>query len=394
MTEIGTSARRSPPTCLKVWSISEVRHAFRPRPEPLAAGRRAVRARAESLAAVARPLAHTAIAAAAAWLVATELLGHSDPFFAPVAAVLTLGLSANERLRRAIEVTLGVALGIAVADALVLWLGTGTISIAVVVLLAMAAVRMLGGGPLATSQAAISAVLVATIQPPVDGLTFERALDALVGGVSGLVVASVVFPIDPPAVVRRAIDSVFDVLSETLAGIGEALRHHDRERAEAELARARSTDGQLEVLRESAATAAESGRLSVARSSSTDRLGRYLSAADEVELAIRNTRVLARSAVRVISLESATPEGLALSCLELAKGAELASQALEDPTAVSAARSHLATAARMANAVAREHAGEMSIQHLVGQIRLTGFDLARALGTAEPVALALVRAGS
>jgi hypothetical protein len=39
-----------------------------------------------------------------------------------------------------------------------------------------------------------------------------------------LVVASVVHPIDPPAVVRRAIDPVFDVLSETLAGIGEALR--------------------------------------------------------------------------------------------------------------------------------------------------------------------------
>ena len=156
-----------------------------------------------------------------------------SPFFAPVAAVLTLGLSANERLRRAIEITLGVALGIAVADALVLWLGTGTVSIAVVVFGAMVAVRLLGGGPLAISQAAISAVLVATIQPPVDGLTFERALDALVGGVTGLVVASVVFPLDPPTVVRRAIEPVFEVLSETLAGVGEALRHHDRERAEA-----------------------------------------------------------------------------------------------------------------------------------------------------------------
>jgi hypothetical protein len=48
----------------------------------------------------------------------------------------------------------------------------------------------------------------------------------------------------------------------------------------------------------------------------------------------------------------------------------------------------------MANDVVREHAGEMSIQHLVGQIRSTGFDLAPAIGTAEPAALELVRAGS
>jgi hypothetical protein len=48
----------------------------------------------------------------------------------------------------------------------------------------------------------------------------------------------------------------------------------------------------------------------------------------------------------------------------------------------------------MANAVASERASEMSIQHLVGQIRSTGFDLARAIGTAEPAALEPVRAGS
>ena len=159
------------------------------------------------------------------------------------------------------------------------------------------------------------------------------------------------------------------------------------------LARARATDDGLEALRVSVADAAESGRLSVARTSA-DRLGRYLDAANEVELALRNARVLARSAVRVITLEPASPDGLALSCFELAKGAELAARALEDPTVASAARLHVAGAARMANAVAREQATEMSIQHLVGQIRSTGFDLARAIGTDEPAALELVRTGS
>ena len=60
------------------------------------------------------------MAAGVAWLIATEVLGHSQPFFAPVSAIITLGLTVGQRGRRAVELALGVALGIAVADLLVL----------------------------------------------------------------------------------------------------------------------------------------------------------------------------------------------------------------------------------------------------------------------------------
>ena len=36
-----------------------------------------------------------------AWLVATEVVGHARPFFAPVSAMITLGLTQGERGRRA-----------------------------------------------------------------------------------------------------------------------------------------------------------------------------------------------------------------------------------------------------------------------------------------------------
>ena len=55
-----------------------------------------------------------------AWLLATEVVGHTTPFFAPVSAIITLGLTQGERGRRAVEVVLGVTLGIAVADLLVI----------------------------------------------------------------------------------------------------------------------------------------------------------------------------------------------------------------------------------------------------------------------------------
>ena len=75
-----------------------------------------------------------------------------------------------------------MAVGIAIADALVAAIGTGTWQIGVVVALAMVAATLVGGGPLLASQAGASAVLVATLQPPDGGVDFGRALDALVGG--------------------------------------------------------------------------------------------------------------------------------------------------------------------------------------------------------------------
>ena len=73
------------------------------------------------------------MSAALAWLIATEVLGHPQPFFAPVAAIITLGITVGQRGQRAAEVALGVALGIAVADLLVLQIGTGTAQLALVV---------------------------------------------------------------------------------------------------------------------------------------------------------------------------------------------------------------------------------------------------------------------
>ena len=48
-------------------------------------------------------IAQCAVAAAVAWLVASELLGHSVPVFAPIAAVVSLGTSYGQRLRRVVN---------------------------------------------------------------------------------------------------------------------------------------------------------------------------------------------------------------------------------------------------------------------------------------------------
>ena len=187
------------------------------------ASRTGLRTRRQRIIAGARPILHSAVAASLAWLVATEVVGHPRPFFAPISAVVTLGLTVGQRRRRAIELAIGVSVGIAIADALVVAIGTGTWQVGVVVALAMAAATLLGGGPLLASQAAASAVLVATLQPPSGGVDFGRSLDALVGGGSALLVSSLLLPVNPLRLLRESAGPVLDNLVEALEQLTEAL---------------------------------------------------------------------------------------------------------------------------------------------------------------------------
>ena len=58
----------------------------------------------------------TGVAACLAWFLAVLLLGLDEPTFAPIAAVISLGLAIGERGRRAVELTLGVGFGVLLAD--------------------------------------------------------------------------------------------------------------------------------------------------------------------------------------------------------------------------------------------------------------------------------------
>src|SRR5215218_8975496 len=170
--------------------------------EAASRSRTSMRARFERLALAWRSLLQTAIAATLAYLVATEVVGHQRPFFAPIAAIITLGVTVGQRRRRAVELALGVAVGIAVADGLVLLTGSGTGAIAVVVPLAMATALFLGSGQIFATQAAVSAVLIAVLQEPGNGLSGARFVDALIGGGIALLVNSLLLPADPLRMVR------------------------------------------------------------------------------------------------------------------------------------------------------------------------------------------------
>jgi uncharacterized membrane protein YgaE (UPF0421/DUF939 family) len=353
----------------------------------------ALHRRREALVDAARPIVHTALAASGAWLVAHEVLGHPRPFFAPVAAVITLGLAVGQRRRRAIEMAIGVAVGIGIADALVLAIGTGTAQIAIVVVLAMTAALLLGGRPLLATQAATSAILVATLQPPGGAFSFERSVDALVGGGVALLVATLVLPVDPVYVARRAIAPVATGVARALEAIAGALEARDLDRAEDAAVLARATEPDLVSLRAALSAAQESARLSLRPARARERLAGYSTLAVQLELADYNVRVLARSAARAISLADTTPPALTHSVQKLAEAVWALEESLEDEQALATARHAALDSARLANAVLQE-TGNMSALHLVGQVRSTAVDVLRALGVEYADARDAVRQGT
>src|ERR1700736_5865149 len=121
-----------------------------------------------------KPIGSSALAAAVAWLIARHVAGHAGRFFAPVAALMVSGLTVGQRALRALELTVGQALGILCADLLVTQIAKGGVQIGLVVGIAMAVAVLLGPGALLAQQAAISGVLVVVLQPPGSGLSEAR----------------------------------------------------------------------------------------------------------------------------------------------------------------------------------------------------------------------------
>jgi uncharacterized membrane protein YgaE (UPF0421/DUF939 family) len=352
--------------------------------------RLSARARADRLRDTARAILQATLAAMIAWVVATELIGHAQPFFAPVSAMITLGLTQGERGRRAIEIVLGVTLGIAIADLLVIELGTGWWQLGVVVALTMTIALLLGSGQMFAQQAAVSAALVATLQPPDGGLSFARAVDALLGGSIALAVSALVLPANPGRMVREAVEPVLEELAGVLDDVAAALRERNRDAVQAALLRGDAIDALVRNLDDALDVGRETARLAPPRRRMLHMVDVYAGAAAQIDRAVRNVFVLARGARRAIDLDDNVPPEISDALSDLAAAVRALPGALDNPGRADAVREPAKRAARRATRVL-ETTGNLSVSVIVGQIRSTAVDLLRGSGMSYDAAADSVR---
>ncbi|HEU5029699.1 MAG TPA: FUSC family protein [Spirillospora sp.] len=198
--------------------------------------------------------AKAVVAGVVAWAAARYVVGHPEPYFAPLAALLGVYPSVVRSVRESLAYGAGFVLGAALAIPVGLWIGPNALGIAVVLFLAMMASgwRRLGGQSSQVPFTALFALLLGGHDAA--GYTLPRLADVAVGLVVGLAVNALVFP---PLYLRRAeyaVERLRDVLAEAMDALAAAVTdpgerlHWD------------GADERLRTVREQARHAYEQGR--------------------------------------------------------------------------------------------------------------------------------------
>ncbi|WP_243707956.1 FUSC family protein [Micromonospora sp. KC606] len=330
------------------------------------------------------------VAAALAWFAAHELLGNPQPVFAPISAVGTLAASVGQRLRRTVELIIGVAVGVLLGDVLIYFLGTGGWQLGLVVTSAILLTIFFGGSVAVVIQAAATAVLIVTLSPSTQDLEIPRFVDAFIGGGIALLVTAILLPLDPLRVINRAARPALDLLSEQLDVCAEALRRRDRDSAQRALERLRENKEELATFIEAIEGAKETITISPARWHRRSELTHYAEAADPIDRAMRNSGTLIRRSVTLIEDEEPIPEPMPDAVAHLAESVRLLRQefaAGEEPTKARERSLRAVSEAGRAYAQGVGFSGSV----VIAQVRTTASDLLVASGIQQEDANRLVR---
>jgi hypothetical protein len=160
-------------------------------------------------------------AATAAWLIAKDVLGHPQPFFAPISAIVALNTSLGERGLNALRLLQGVILGIGVGELALFALGGGYGTLALATFLALVVARALGSARIVLAQAAGSAILTVAVANGEVGT--QRLTDALIGTAVALVFSQLLFSPEPLRLLRHVEMSSLAAMAAALDLAAQAL---------------------------------------------------------------------------------------------------------------------------------------------------------------------------
>jgi Fusaric acid resistance protein-like len=262
-------------------------------------------------------LTQAAVAAGIAWELARQIPGHTQPFFAPIAALIALGAEPGRRGLQALRLLAGVTLGIVVGAVVVALVGRGPLQIVLAAGLSLLLATAAGSSAITSTQAGISAVLVIALHRAGSDLALQRLIDSLVGGALAILIAQILFPIDPLALVRRESQHLRDDLAAALESIAVALSRHDRERAVAALDRIDSMNTQR--FDEALALARGVARRAPRRRHARRRLDPLNPLAAALDAAVSDARGVATGALRILGTERPAPPDAARSLYALAE---------------------------------------------------------------------------
>jgi hypothetical protein len=334
------------------------------------------------------PIVQTALAAGIAWALAVLVVGYAQSSLAPVAAVLSLGVSISQRERRAMEAILGTAVGLVLAVLLVSIIGSGPAQTMIMVMVGMLVGVLVGGGPLLQNNAAIIGISVVALQSGSVTPVFSRLSSVLLGCSVALVV-NYLLPTNSEARVSRAARLALGELAAALKETAEALADGDLERTERALQRARGVEELMRGLREEVDVGRWTARHAPLRRRALGHLELYAAGADQIELAALNVRGVARAALNLVERAIIPPRPLLEAIYDLARAMEVLGRYLEASERLEDARRFAIEAAGAATALLEER-NDLATSEFISMIRSAAVDILRGTGMDRPEALGAV----
>lgn len=232
----------------------------------------------------------TSIATVLAWFIAGVTLPGELPVFAAVAALIVVQPSVNQSLVKALERSIGVIAGVAIATGVSLLLGSAGWIVIVAIVVAIFAAWALRLSPTSANQVAISAMLVLALGAATPEYAGLRIVETLIGAVTALVVNALLVPPVAIGPARSTVDLLGRAVAEHLESLGSALRRPiDRAELESLMIQARL----LRPMREKAAAAIAEAEESLALNPRRGRVGPVV--AETTELLARLTALVNRT---------------------------------------------------------------------------------------------------
>jgi uncharacterized membrane protein YgaE (UPF0421/DUF939 family) len=278
------------------------------------------------------------IAATCAYSFAYFVLGHKNPIFAVTVAIASLGFTRDARLRRVSQTAIGMVVGIALSEIMLLVVGPGVWQMSVVLLVALVSARFLSGSAAFALTVGSQAMLV-YIMPEPEGGALIRSLDGVIGGLTALLFTAFV-PRDPMGSATKDAGKLFAVFLNAVDALESAVRNADVKIADAALVRVRGSQPLVDNWRMSLDSAISVAKISPFMKKHREDLSDHVRLMRGMDLATRNLRVVVRR-VDFLIRDGKPREYLAKLFADISAATAVLAKGLEGPDALTEARAML-----------------------------------------------------
>lgn len=340
------------------------------------------------------PIMQIGLAAGFAYFLAHDLAGHPRPFFAPISVVIIIGMTGGDRVSKSVDMALGCILGVLVGDLIFYRLGDGGWQIAVIVAGSLLIASFFSSSVLVNNQAAIGAILIATIMPPGAEVTgIDRTIDAIIGCVVAMATIALI-PQAPMQSARAEVSKVLGIMSSVLDDVADGMRDRNPAVIDEALELIRGTQTGIDDLAAAIKAGQETSLVSPFLWGTRRYINSLARVIPPVDNAVRTTRVLARRA-RVLAddNDSATPaqiellDSLSQVCLELSEVYDVNSRVAQ-ATVIPQCVNELRAAGQKAGMDLIPENGVLSAYAILAQTRSLIVDLLMVCGMSHESALA------